>query len=210
MLHGPPPSLFQNYVTTLYQTQDFVAHHGLHSSDAYLLAGPRVDRCADLSAKDYAGFMRLVCDQVHWDATSLKTRQPYFQDATLRATFEDGGEVVALVSLREAHSGALVHAAYGVGVRGLRDAPHHAGLGIGPGVLEVDPLLALDGQVGVVRLHERLRGDPLHARVHVHELHRATSSSRSGEARCKARAPRQRVAARVTVDPCTAARNGQD
>jgi hypothetical protein len=59
-----------------------------------------------------------------------------------------------LIDLIGGMTGALVNAPYGLGAGRLRQAEHHAGLGVGPGVLEVDVLLALDGEIGLMCLQE--------------------------------------------------------
>ncbi len=46
-------------------------------------------------------------------------------------------------------TGTLVDALDGLGIRRLGDAPHVARLGIAPGALEVDVLLALDVEIGL-------------------------------------------------------------
>ena len=65
---------------------------------------------------------------------------------------------------------ALVNAADGIGVGGLGQAEDVAGLGVGPHMLEVDALLALDVQVRLARSGEVLGRDSSHAGVDVHEL----------------------------------------
>ena len=67
-------------------------------------------------------------------------------------------------------AGALVDALDRVGVRRLGDAPHHARLRIAPGALEVDILVALDVEVGLVSRLECLGSHAVHPMVNVHEL----------------------------------------
>src|SRR5690606_30595973 len=67
-------------------------------------------------------------------------------------------------------AGALVDAQDRVRRGRLRQAVDHSVLGVGPGVLEGDPLLVLDRDVGAVGLFELLAGDAHHAAVHVYEL----------------------------------------
>src|SRR3954451_15612361 len=67
-------------------------------------------------------------------------------------------------------TGALVDLLHGLLVRRLAEAPHEPGRRVRPGVLEVDLLVVLDREVGVVRLHQAVGGDPLHPAMHVHEL----------------------------------------
>lgn len=114
---GPPPSLFKKYLSTIYEERDFQAHHRLHSDRAYLLAGPRVDRRADLPLSDYVKFMQLTFAQLRWDSATLRRREPRFGDARLRwhrAPAQAEGETLALVSVHEAHTGAELWAAFGV------------------------------------------------------------------------------------------------
>jgi hypothetical protein len=79
-----------------------------------------------------------------------------------------------LIDLIGGMAGALVDALHGLGAGRLREAEHHARFRVRPGVLEVDVLLALDGEIGLMCLHEPLRGDVDHPPVDIHELrHRA-------------------------------------
>jgi hypothetical protein len=67
-------------------------------------------------------------------------------------------------------TGALVDALDGLGAGSLGDAPHHAGVRVAPGALEVDVLLVLDVEVGLVSGLQRLGSDPVHPMMDVHEL----------------------------------------
>ena len=67
-------------------------------------------------------------------------------------------------------TGALVDAHDGFLRRTGRQAEDLAGLRIEPGVLEVDALVVLDGQVALVRFAELLRGHAEEAIVDIHEL----------------------------------------
>src|SRR5688572_26682457 len=78
--------------------------------------------------------------------------------------------------------GALVDALHGFGVGGLGDAPHHAGVRIAPGSLEVDALVVLDVEVGLVGSLQCLGSYTMHAVMDVHELGHRIASARSGYA----------------------------
>jgi hypothetical protein len=67
-------------------------------------------------------------------------------------------------------TGALVYAAYRIPARRLRQAEDVTGIGIGPGLLEDDPFLVLDVQVGLMRGCEGFRCDTHHAGVDIHVL----------------------------------------
>jgi hypothetical protein len=67
-------------------------------------------------------------------------------------------------------TGPLVDAQDRLGAGRLGDAPDHPRLGVAPRALEVDPFLALDVDVRLVRGSERLRRDTGHPVVNVHEL----------------------------------------
>ena len=67
-------------------------------------------------------------------------------------------------------TGTLVDALNSLGAGGIGQAEDVAGRGIPPCLLERNALIALDVQVGLVCISERLAGNPHHAGVYVHEL----------------------------------------
>lgn len=114
----PPASLFKNYIETIYESQDFAAHHRLHGDDAFLLVGPRVDRKRDLPVADYAAFMSDTLKQLKWTGAALRDRAPCFRAPRLRGAVPGiDGETVALVEVTEAHSGTAFTAAFGTGTQ---------------------------------------------------------------------------------------------
>src|SRR2546425_9336158 len=56
-----------------------------------------------------------------------------------------------------------------------------SGFRISPCLLEVDVLIALDREIGLMRLFQPLLGYPLHAPVHVHELRHLRSEEHTSE-----------------------------
>jgi hypothetical protein len=58
----------------------------------------------------------------------------------------------------------------GVGTGGFRDAPHHSRVRVAPGTLEVDALIPLDIQVGLVCRLKGLWCHTMHTVMDVHEL----------------------------------------
>src|SRR3954453_7274127 len=67
-------------------------------------------------------------------------------------------------------AGALVDPHHRFLRRSGREAEHLAGLGIHPRLLEVDILVALDGEISIVGLAQLIGADAVKARVHIHEL----------------------------------------
>src|SRR5258705_8924751 len=67
-------------------------------------------------------------------------------------------------------AGSLMDLSDGIGIRCFRDAPDHPGFGVAPCSLEVDVLLALDIEVGLMGGLEGLRRDAMHPVMNVHEL----------------------------------------
>src|SRR3990170_2127793 len=88
-----------------------------------------------------------------------------------------------LVDLLRGVSGLLVDPKDGRGIRALREAEDLARGRVGPRLLEVHSLRALDIEVGLVRGGERFARNPFHASVNIHELGHDAPSLRRIEAR---------------------------
>jgi len=92
------------------------------------------------------------------DAEGNKVCVCTWQDRADRTSGLDGHLVDVVRRVSRTHVDLLDR----LGARSLGQAEDHAGLRVGPGVLEVHLLVVLDGQVGLVSLVQRLGGDTLH------------------------------------------------